>query len=413
MRGILLYIYCMKYIHRQIEPVVKNILNTFSSLALTGPRQSGKSTLLTQTLTDYQYITLDDPVIRDRAIIDPQLFFDTLTEKTIIDEIQHVPELLSYAKIIIDSNRDKKGLFVFTGSQQFHMIKDLGDSLAGRIALLELLPFSVEEIKTATDYKNVVDYFVHACLKGSYPELVTQPSMDSSIWYASYVQTYLERDIRSIFNIGNLRDFQRFIQLLAARCSQVLKYSQLAKAIGVSVPTIKRWISILEACRIIYLLHPYYNNLGKRITKAPKLYFHDCGLVCFLTGLRDRKHLLHGPMAGALFENFCIQETLKVYFNKKEKLNLYYLRTNNDLEIDIIIEKQFQKIIPVEIKLNKTPKPGMASNMERFRNTFSKLDIQEGLIVSLADKAFPLSRNTMVINFFEYLEKLNRPAITF
>ena len=397
----------MKYIHRQIEPVIKNVLNTFSSLALTGPRQAGKSTLLTQTLTDYQYITLDDPVIRDRAVNDPRLFFDTLKEKAIIDEIQHAPELLSYAKIIIDSNRDKKGLFVFTGSQQFHMIKDLGDSLAGRIALLELLPFSVKEIKTTADFKTIVDYFVYACLKGSYPELVTQSSMDTSIWYASYVQTYLERDIRSIFNIGNLRDFQRFMQLLAARCSQILNYSQFSKALGISVPTIKRWISILEACRIIYLLYPYYNNLGKRITKAPKLYFHDCGLVCFLTGLKDRKHLLYGPMAGALFENFCIQETLKVYFNKKEKLNLYYLRTNNDLEIDLIIEKQFQKIIPIEIKLNRTPKPGMAGNMERFRNTFSKLDIQKGLIVSLTEKTFPLNRNTTAINFFEYLEELN------
>jgi len=235
----------MKYIHRQIEPVIKNVLNTFSSLALTGPRQAGKSTLLTQTLTDYQYITLDDPVIRDRAVNDPRLFFDTLKEKAIIDEIQHAPELLSYAKIIIDSNRDKKGLFVFTGSQQFHMIKDLGDSLAGRIALLELLPFSVKEIKTTADFKTIVDYFVYACLKGSYPELVTQSSMDTSIWYASYVQTYLERDIRSIFNIGNLRDFQRFMQLLAARCSQILNYSQFSKALGISVPTIKRWISIL------------------------------------------------------------------------------------------------------------------------------------------------------------------------
>jgi len=397
----------MKYIHRQIEPVIKNVLNTFSSLALTGPRQAGKSTLLTQTLTDYQYITLDDPVIRDRAVNDPRLFFDTLKEKAIIDEIQHAPELLSYAKIIIDSNRDKKGLFVFTGSQQFHMIKDLGDSLAGRIALLELLPFSVKEIKTTADFKTIVDYFVYACLKGSYPELVTQSSMDTSIWYASYVQTYLERDIRSIFNIGNLRDFQRFMQLLAARCSHILNYSQFSKALGISVPTIKRWISILEACRIIYLLYPYYNNLGKRITKAPKLYFHDCGLVCFLTGLKDRKHLLYGPMAVALFENFCIQETLKVYFNKKEKLNLYYLRTNNGLEIDLIIEKQFQKIIPIEIKLNRTPKLSMAGNMERFRKTFSKLDIQKGLIVSLTEKTFPLNRNTTAINFFEYLEELN------
>ncbi len=397
----------MKYIHRQIEPVVQQVLTTFSSLAVTGPRQSGKTTLLSQTLKDYQYVTLDDPVTRERALADPQLFFDSLGERAIIDEIQHAPGLLSYAKIRIDTRRDKKGIFVFTGSQQFHMIKNLGDSLAGRIALLDLPPFSVAEIQSHIDFTSTGDCFEHACLAGSFPGPVTHPALDTGTWYGSYVQTYLERDIRSIYNIGSLRDFQRFMQLLAARCSQILNLSEFANALGITVPTVKKWISILEACRIIYLLHPYHSNLGKRITKSPKIYFLDCGLVCYLTGLRDSDHLLKGPMAGALFENYCVQETLKLYFNNGRRPKLYYLRTNNNLEIDLIIERSYQDILPVEIKLNKTPNPRMAGNIERFRKTFSGLKIAPGWLLSLSDKTFPLNRQTTAINFSEYIQTLN------
>ncbi len=397
----------MKYIHRQIEPVVQQVLTTFSSLAVTGPRQSGKTTLLAQTLKDYQYVTLDDPVTRERALADPQLFFDSLGERAIIDEIQHAPGLLSYAKIRIDTRRDKKGILVFTGSQQFHMIKNLGDSLAGRIALLDLPPFSVTEIKSHIDFTSTGACFEHACLAGSFPEPVTHPALDTGTWYGSYVQTYLERDIRSIYNIGSLRDFQRFMQLLAARCSQILNLSEFANALGITVPTVKKWVSILEACRIIYLLHPYHSNLGKRITKSPKIYFLDCGLVCYLTGLRDSEHLMKGPMAGALFENYCVQETLKLYFNCGRRPKLYYLRTNNNLEIDLIIERSYQDILPVEIKLNKTPNPRMAGNMARFRKTFSGLNIAPGWLLSLSDETFPLDRQTTAINFLEYIQTLN------
>jgi uncharacterized protein len=397
----------MKYIHRQIEPVVNKILASFSSLALTGPRQSGKTTLLREILKDYQYITLDDPTRREQARSDPRLFFDSLSGKTIIDEIQQASELLSYAKIKIDSNRDQKGLFVFTGSQQFHMIKDLGESLAGRIALLDLLPFSVAEKKDALNLNTTEDFFIHACLTGSYPEPVVNPAVDASLWYGSYIQTYLERDIRSLYNIGNLRDFQRFMQLLAVRCGQVLKLSGFANELGISVPTIKNWLSVLEACRIIYLLHPYYNNMGKRVVKAPKIYFLDCGLACYLTRLKDRGHLLHGPMGGALFENFCVQETVKLYLNSGRRPDLYYLRTNNDLEIDLVIEPSLNKIIPVEIKLNKTPNPGMTRNMDRFRKIFSGLDILPGRLISLLEDSFPLTRETRAVNFVEYLGEIS------
>jgi len=396
----------MKYIHRHIESTVKKLITSFPSLAITGPRQSGKSTLLIHTLPNYHYVTLDDPLTREQALSDPLFLLDSMGDRAIIDEIQLAPQLLSHVKIKIDSNRKKKGRFVFTGSQQFTMIKNLGDSLAGRIVLLDLLPFSVAEKKTALSLPGTLECFIHACLRGSYPEPVIDNSIDIAAWYGSYVQTYLERDIRSLYNIGNLRDFQRFLQLIAGRCAQILNLSSFAKELGVSVPTLKNWLSILEASRIVYLLPPYYNNMGKRVTKAPKLYFLDCGLVCYLTGIKDKDHLIKGPMSGALFENFCIQETVKHFFNKGERAPLYYLRTNNGLEIDLLIERAFNAFIAVEIKLQKTPHVSMGSNIIRFKKIFSDFAVTEGIIVSLADKSLSLHTDVSALPFDEYLKKI-------
>jgi len=286
------------------------------------------------------------------------------------------------------------------------MIKNLGDSLAGRIALLDLLPFSIIEKRTAFSLQGTLECFIHSCLRGSYPEPVTNNSIDMGAWYGAYVQTYLERDIRSLYNIGNLRDFQRFLQLLAGRCAQILNVTSLAKALGVSVPTLKNWLSILEASRIVYLLPPYYNNMGKRVTKAPKLYFLDCGLVCYLTGIKDKEHLIKGPMAGALFENYCLQETVKLYYNRGERAPLYYMRTNNGLEIDLLIERAFNVFIPVEIKFQKTPQASMGSNILRFKKLFSDFFVADGIIVSLADKSVPLHADVSALPFEEYLGKI-------
>lgn len=398
----------MTYIHRQIEPMIQKLVQSFPSLAVSGPRQSGKSTLLIHTLKDHQYITLDDPLTRERAASDPRFFLDSIDGPVIIDEIQHAPHLLSYIKMRIDKKRDKKGMYVFTGSQQFSMIKDLGDSLAGRIALLDLLPFSVAEKKKSLGRETSLDAFVHAALTGSYPELVVDGNIDVHTWYGSYIRTYLERDIRSIYNIGNLRDFQRFMQLLAGRCSQLLNLSEFAKDIGVSVPTVKNWLSVLEASRMIYLLPPYYNNLGKRITKAPKLYFTDIGIVCYLTGIRDKAHLLQGPMAGALFENYCMQETVKVFFNQGRQPQLYFLRTSNDLEVDLLVEVSARTVLPVEFKSSKTPSPRMGANIERFRKLFSKIEIQKGLLVTMSERTEPLTAELTAITVDDYLKEVSK-----
>jgi hypothetical protein len=400
----------MKYLNRQIESKVLEVIDTFPSMALTGPRQSGKSTLLLNTLKNYKYISFDDPLAREQSVSDPNYFLDSAGERVILDEIQLSPQILSYVKMRIDKNRDRKGLYIFTGSQQFPMIKSLGDSLAGRVALLELLPFSVHEKKAELTINNTLDYFVNACLRGSFPELVTNAAMNPEDWYGAYVQTYLERDVRNIYNIGNLRDFQRFMRLLAARCGQILNLSSFAGDIGVSVSTIKSWLSVLEAGRVVFLLPPYYNNLGKRITKSPKVYFFDCGLVSYFTGLREIDHLLKGPLAGALFENFCIQETVKIFLNRGRNLPLYYLRTNNGLEVDLIIEGPVQTIVPVEFKLNKTPSLRMGDNILRLKKTFSGLSIESGIILSLAEQSIPLSREISVLSFDDYIKNLDALA---
>ena len=267
-----------RYIHRRLEDVLKKLIKSFPAVALTGPRQSGKSTLLKNIFGGtYTIISFDDPITRERAISDPRLFIDGLREKIIFDEIQYVPQLLSYIKILIDHNCSKRGRFIITGSQQFHLIKNLGDTLAGRIALLNLLPFSIEEKRQIPFLRNkLLDTqanFIHSSLRGSFPEIALHPEMESDAWYGSYIQTYLERDLRTIYNIGSLREFQQFLHLLATRCSQILNLSSFANDLGISVNTIKKWLSILEASHIIYILPPYYRNLGKRITKSPKIYF--------------------------------------------------------------------------------------------------------------------------------------------
>lgn len=398
----------MTYIPRDIEERLERLLASAPCVAITGPRQAGKSTLLRHCLPDYKYVTLDDPFFREQAHSDPLLFLDSLGGRAIIDEIQLAPGLLSYVKIRVDERRSIKGQYVFTGSQQFGLIKNLSDSLAGRIALLELLPLSVAEKRRQLKLPDSVGLFRHAALTGSYPELVVDDAVDLQSWYASYLQTYLERDIRTIYNIGDLRDFQRFVRLLAARCGQQLNMSEYSRELGISVPTVKNWLSILEASRVVYLLPPYYSNLGKRIVKAPKLYFLDIGLACNLAGVRDEGHLFNGPMAGHLFENFCIQETVKFFLGQGIQPPLFYMRTGNGLEIDLLIEPAAGTLVPVEIKLSKTPMPALARPLISFRELFARLNPASGLLLSLTEQTRPLSREVTSVTLDDYFEILRQ-----
>lgn len=400
-----------RYIKRDIEPFILKCLKMFPSIALSGARQTGKSTLLKKLLKDkYKYITFDDPIIREQAVSDPKLFLENAGEYVILDEIQHAPQIVSYVKIAIDEKRNKNGQFVLTGSQQFTLIKNLGDSLAGRVGLVNLFPFSIEEKKKKTTLKkklaNTLNAFIHACLIGSYPELIVKSNIDTNVWYSTYLQTYLERDIRGIYDIGSLRDFQLFIQLLASRCAQILNLSTFASELGISVNTIKKWISILEASQIVYILPAYYRTLGKRIARSPKIYFYDVGLICYLTGIRTKEQLLQGPMKGQCFENFCIQEIIKWFYIKGRKPNLYFLRTNNGLEIDLLIEGTELKITPVEIKMSRSPKLEFTKNIENFKKTFSKLKQNDGKLICFSEDSYKISKSVECCTLEQFLKSL-------
>jgi predicted AAA+ superfamily ATPase len=377
------------YIHREIEELVVRLCDQFPAIALSGPRQSGKSTLLKELFgRSHRIHSFDDPETLNRAVRDPKSFLAEMGDRVVLDEIQYAPELTSYIKILIDEQRHLNGRFILTGSQQFHLMKNLGDSLAGRVAVLSLLPFSVREKSKIPLLKGLFEgtrqRFLHACLVGSFPGISAYPVPDIANWYGSYLLMYLERDIRALSNIGNLRDFQQLIRLLAARCSQQLNYSSLSKELGLSVNTIKKWVSILEAGQIIYLMPPYYRNFGKRITKRPKIYFLDVGLACYLAGINTEEHLMHGPMAGALFENFVIQEVAKRYINSGKRPELYYLRTRSGVEVDLLLERALE-LYAIEVKLSMTPRVGMAKPLEQFKKLFSEVTVHEGQLITLVD----------------------------
>lgn len=396
------------YLHRDIEKVLKTQIKSFSAIAVTGPRQTGKSTLLRNLFgKDYKYISFDDPLTRETALSDPELFLDRAGDYLILDEIQYATPLIPYLKMQIDADRQKKGKYILTGSQQFQMMKSLTESLAGRIALFQLLPFSVFEFpgniaKGKNNYKTR-DSFETFCLKSAFPEPLLTKGLDYEVWLGAYIQTYLERDIRSIHNIGSLREFLQFMRLAASRCSQVLNLNEISREIGVSFNTIKNWLSALEASNVIYLLSPYYKNMGKRITKNPKIYFTDIGLVCYLTGIKTKDLIFDSNMGGALFENFIIQETLKMFYNKGKRPSVFYLRTHNGVEVDLLVEKNTE-LFPFEIKLTKTPTVTMGKNLEQFRNLFEKLEPQNGKIICLCSDNLTLTKTVSACSVPDFLK---------
>jgi len=395
----------IKYIKRTIEKKIKAYLKQFPSVILTGPRQSGKSTTLKKILSPkYKYITLENPSLRENISDDPKLFLDEQPDYIIFDEIQYFPELLVHLKMIIDKDRGKRGIFILTGSQQFALMKDVTETLAGRVGILHLLPLSFGEIN---EKNTPLNRFVNACLRSSFPEMVTHKKYDVRAWYEAYVQTYLERDIKSIYNVGNLRDFHRFMRLLAARCSQLLNMRDIAQDLGVAVNTVKKWISLLEASYNLYLLPPYYRNIGKRIVKSPKIYFSDVGLLCHLLGIRRREDLINHPLVGFIFENYCIQETVKCFENKGLRPEIYYVRTKEGKEIDLIIETA-GGFIPVEFKFTKSLTKRMTASMEYYYGSIQKLNLEKGFLVSLFDENIPFSKKITAcgVNYYlRYLEK--------
>lgn len=379
----------MKYRHRKLEPIVEKYLNRFSVIGITGPRQSGKSTLLKHLFQEgYRYLSFDKGSNRELFYNDPIRFMQTYNNHVIFDEIQKVPELIEYVKDAVDSDRDTRGKYIITGSAQFTLIKNITESLAGRIGLLTLLPFQYSEMPA--------QHRIEAIYKGSYPEPVDFHYEQNEDWYSAYIDTYIERDIKNVANIGELRYFKRFISLLASNTAQILNMSRFANDLGVAVSTIKRWISVLEASYIIFLLPPYFKNYGKRIVKSPKIYFYDTGLVSYLTGIRNQELFENGPLKGAIFENYIIAEILKKEKHTNSHADFFYYRTSNGEEIDLIIDRKIEKEM-IEIKYNATFNPKMVKQISQL------MEQNEKGILLYTGESMSYGADIQILNYNDYL----------
>lgn len=338
-------------IKRAITPHLESLAKQFPVVAVMGPRQSGKTTLVKETFPEYAYVTLEDLDTRLAAKEDPRSFFASHAKQKglIIDEIQEVPELFSYMQGIVDREY-RPGFFILTGSQNFLLHEKITQTLAGRIALLTLLPLTVSELETAGLLPDTIESLL---IKGFYPRLYVQP-IDIHTWCSNYISTYVEKDVRQIINITDLSKFQRFLKLCAARVGNLINYAELSRDCDISPHTAKAWISLLEASYIIKLLQPFYRNYNKRVIQTPKLYFYDSSLVCSLLGIRTAQDLDINPIKGALFESFVISEIFKYNYNHNKLPQLYFWRDMQGHEIDCIIEKSLDNTIPIEIKARRT-----------------------------------------------------------
>jgi hypothetical protein len=378
------------YRQRVIEAKLREYLQHFPAVGLTGPRQSGKSTLLKHQLKNYQYVTFDDDRVRVQFQEDPIKFMRIYSHHVVFDEVQKVPAIFNAIKIAIDENRNTPGKFILTGSSQFSLTKKITESLAGRIGLLSLLPFQFSEMPRNLDEL--------AIFQGGYPELVDRDYALATDWFSAYLDTYISKDLSEIADIGDKRDFRRLIQLLAANTSQLLNMSHYARDLGVDVKTIRRWISVLEASYIIFLLPPFYNNLGKRIVKSPKVYFYDTGLVSYLTGIQNQQMFEQGPLKGALFENYVISEILKRETHNKTHAELFFYRTSNDQEIDLIIDRK-HSLEWIEIKSGET------FNMKMTKTLESMIGGQDKGYLLYRGAKYPYLKNIQIMNYKAYLEK--------
>lgn len=347
-------------IKRTVSDYVMRMSKAFPVVSVVGPRQSGKTTLVKGLFPKYEYLNLEDPETRNEALADGTAFFKNHPAPLVIDEIQKVPELLSRIQVAVDSEPAKKGQFILTGSQQPSLKEGLSQSLAGRVALTTLLPFSIEEINKAKISMTREEYI----FKGFMPRLYQEKIAPYDL-YENYLGTYVERDVNLLINLRNHRSFGLFLKLLAGRTGQILNCQSLSDDLGVSANTVKSWISILEACFIITILPCYYRNFGKRFVKSPKVYFTDVGLASHILGIRNEEQLSRDPLFGQLFENMVVMEAFKARLNKGLPPDLYFIRDKNGTEIDLVLEET-RKLHLFEIKSSMSYSGDFAKNLRKY-----------------------------------------------
>lgn len=361
-------------VKRQIENIIKAQQAKFPILAITGPRQSGKTTMLKELFRDYRYVSLENPDMRSFASDDPNGFLNEYAEKVILDEVQSVPQLFSYLQTKVDESK-KMGQYILSGSQNFNLISKITQTLAGRVALFKLLPLGFEELKTesllAENYQKII-------FKGFYPAIFDR-EIDPNIFYTNYLQTYVEKDVTELLGIRDLTAFRTFLGLCAGRAGQLLNISGLANDCNISQPTAKAWLSILESSYIIFLLHPFHENFNKRLVKSPKLYFYDTGLLSHLLGIRSAEEINTNRLKGNLFENLILAEFQKKNYHQYLHLNYYFWQDSNANEVDMLI-KNNDGFDAFEIKATETISPVLFKQLDRFEELAKPTKVKKTLI---------------------------------
>ncbi len=400
---------------RTLSNHIQSITDTFPVLLITGPRQVGKTTLLQMcSEVERNYVSLDDLDVRQLAKNDPALFFQTYKPPLIIDEVQYAPELLSYIKIIVDKEQ-KNGLFWLTGSQKFHLMQGINESLAGRVAIIDLLGLSQAErnhkgetsipfLPTSEWIDNAKKHAVKPMFlepvyktiwQGAFPHLHKGDNTDRDIFYRSYIQTYIQRDVKDVLNISNDMQFYNFLVAISARTGQMLNYADISRDVGIDAKTVKSWLSILEISGLLYLLYPYYRNVNKRlVTSIPKIYFLDTGLCTYLTKWVNPQSLSAGAMSGHILETYIFTEILKSYWHNGKQPHFYYYRDKDQNEIDLVIETG-DTLYPIEFKKTATPS-NRASKHFHLLEKCSK-SVGHGYVVCLIEQDIPLSRQVTAI----------------
>ncbi|MBI2931218.1 MAG: ATP-binding protein [Planctomycetes bacterium] len=351
----------MAYVVRLLEPEIARAARGFPAVIVTGPRRAGKTTLLRHLFPKASYHLIEDPDVVARLRADPRGFLDEIRTPAILDEVQNAPELLNYLRARIDSAPQHKGRWFLTGSQEAPLMKGVTESLAGRAAVFQLLPFSTRETSKVSLFR------------GGFPEVVARPA-SAALWLRSYVQTYLERDVRAVTAVRDLATFRRFLSLLATRCGQILNRTDLAAPMGVSVPTVSSWLGVLEITGEIILVPPFFENFGKRLIKSPKVYFTDSGLACHLLGIDSVKMLESSPFLGPLFEGFIASEIVKHQLGVGRRKEIYFFRDQQGLEVDFVVPKAARELLLLEAKASHTADPAMAGSLLRLREAVKRYE---------------------------------------
>jgi len=388
----------MRYIPRTLANALREATRHFPAVVVTGPRRAGKTTLLRKLFPNARYVLLEDPDIRSRVRADPRAFLDELRPPVVFDEIQNTPELLDYVRTRADSRPSRMGQWLFSGSQEAPLMRGITESMAGRAAILQLGPFSLAETAKVN------------LLHGGFPEVLARPK-HRNLWFASYLQTYLERDVRAITNVRDLVTFRRFLALVASRHGQVLNKTDLAAPLGVSVPTIGEWLQVLETTGQILLVPPYYENFGKRLIKSPKVYWSDSGLACYLLGLSSAAELERSPFLGALFEGFVAAEILKSQSNRGMPKNLYFFRDQQGLEVDFLVPRPNASLWLVEAKATKTVRPAMASPLLSLSRALPKRSARLLVVHRKSQSQLPtaaLAPGADALDVENFVKELNR-----